>query len=111
MKATKVTKVKAEKVTKAKTVKKTVVKKAVVAKKAVEVKSKRRTLNGVVTGTKMTKAVKVSVESKMSHPVYSKVITRGKTYFAHTEKELKVGDKVTIRESRPYSKKITWVVV
>ncbi len=59
----------------------------------------------------MNKTVRVSVESKMSHPVYSKVITKNKTYFAHTDKELKEGDKVTIRESRPYSKNITWVVV
>ncbi|HVX93085.1 MAG TPA: 30S ribosomal protein S17 [Candidatus Dojkabacteria bacterium] len=80
-------------------------------KKAVVVKSNRRTLEGTVISAKMNKTVRVSVENKMAHPVYSKVITKNKTYFAHTDKELKEGDKVTIRESRPYSKNITWVVV
>ena len=32
-------------------------------------------------------------------------------YFAHTEEELSVGDKVVIRESRPISKNVKWVVV
>ena len=29
----------------------------------------------------------------------------------YTEEELEVGDKVVIRESRPYSKKIRWIVL
>jgi small subunit ribosomal protein S17 len=72
---------------------------------------KRRTLEGIVVSTKMQKTVKVRVETTTSHPTYKKVIHYRKFFFAHTEKELKEGDKVTIKESRPYSKLVRWVVV
>lgn len=72
--------------------------------------SKRRIIEGVVVSNKMEKTVKVLVETLTSHPRYKKVITRRKVFFAHTEKELKEGDKVKIKESRPYSKNVRWVV-
>jgi small subunit ribosomal protein S17 len=72
---------------------------------------KKREINGVVVGNKMEKTVKVRVDFVEAHPVYKKVIKRKKVYFAHTESDLEVGDTVTIRESRPYSKKVRWVVV
>lgn len=70
----------------------------------------RRIIEGVVVSNKMEKTVKVLVETLTSHPRYKKVITRRKVFFAHTEKELKEGDKVKIKESRPYSKNVRWVV-
>lgn len=76
-----------------------------------EEKKTRRTLEGVVSGNKMQKTVKVLVERQISHARYNKVVTKRKTYFAHTEKELEVGDKVKIMESRPYSKNVKWVVI
>jgi small subunit ribosomal protein S17 len=78
---------------------------------AQERENNKKILNGVVSGNSMEKTVKVLVESKESHPVYRKVIKVRKTYFARTEQDLNVGDKVTIMESRPYSKKVRWVVV
>ncbi len=45
-----------------------------------------------------------------AHPVYKKRVKRKKVYFAHTEEELEIGDKVVIKESSPYSKKKRWVV-
>lgn len=72
---------------------------------------KKREIEGVVTGNKMNKTVKVRVDSVEAHPVYKKIIKRKKVYFAHTEKELNIGDIVTIRESRPYSKKVKWLVI
>jgi len=74
-------------------------------------KNKRRLLEGVVVGTKMDKTVRVLVESKTSHPVYKKVVKRRKVFFAHTEKELNEGEVVQIKESRPFSKNVKWVVV
>ena len=78
----------------------------------VEVKNtKRRIIEGIVVSNKMDKTVKVEVSYLQAHPQYKKVMNRRKTFFAHTEKELKEGDKVKIKESRPYSKNVKWVVV
>ncbi len=77
--------------------------------KTVEVKKRR--LHGVVVGNKMEKTVKVLVERQKSHPRYKKVVNHRKVYFAHTEKELNQGDEVTIQESRPFSKKVRWIIV
>ena len=49
-----------------------------------KVENKRRIVEGKVVSAKMQGTVKVLVESKMSHPVYKKVINRRKIYFAHT---------------------------
>jgi small subunit ribosomal protein S17 len=59
----------------------------------------------------MQGTVRIRVDTLQSHPVYRKVVNRKKVFFAHTNKELNVGDKVVIRESRPYSKNVKWVVV
>lgn len=72
---------------------------------------RKREIEGVVVGNKMEKTVKVRVDTLLAHPVYKKVVKRKKVFFAHTENELEVGDKVTIRESKPYSKKVRWVVI
>lgn len=73
--------------------------------------TKRREIDGVVVGNKMDKTVKVRVDTLEAHPVYKKVIDRKKIFFAHTDEDLEVGEKVTIRESKPYSKKVRWLVV
>lgn len=70
-----------------------------------------RKFSGVVASTKMVKTVKVEVEYKTSHPRYKKVLTRKKYYLAHSEMPVQEGDKVVIRECKPYSKNVTWEVV
>lgn len=79
--------------------------------KEIKKTGKKREIEGVVTGNKMDKTVKIRVDSVEAHPVYKKIIKRKKVYFAHTEKELNIGDIVTIRESRAYSKKVKWLVI
>lgn len=74
-------------------------------------KGKKRELEGVVVSNKMEKTVRVRVDTIQSHPVYKKVVNKKKVFFAHTEKELNIGDKVIIRESRPISKNVKWIVV
>jgi len=74
-------------------------------------KGKKRELEGVVVSNKMEKTVRVRVDTTQSHPVYKKVVNKKKIFFAHTEEELNIGDKVTIRESKPISKNVKWVVV
>jgi small subunit ribosomal protein S17 len=79
--------------------------------KKTENKGRKREIKGVVTGNKMDKTVKVTVGTLQAHPVYKKVLKKEKVFFAHTEEDLEVGDKVTIRESKPFSKKVRWLVI
>ena len=65
----------------------------------------KKILNGTVVGNKANKTITVLVERKYQHPVLKKVIKSKKKYAAHDEKnECKVGDKVKIVESKPFSK-------
>lgn len=73
--------------------------------------SNKRIIEGVVVSNKMMNTVRVEVEYFAAHPRYKKVIKKRKTFFAHTEKALNEGDVVKIKESRPYSKNVRWVVV
>ncbi|OGK21766.1 30S ribosomal protein S17 [Candidatus Roizmanbacteria bacterium RIFCSPHIGHO2_02_FULL_37_15] len=67
---------------------------------------------GKVVSTKMKKTVTVKVERKFRHSVYKKTIIRHKKYKAHNEDfELKEGDMVKIKESRPISKDKHFIVV
>ena len=46
------------------------------------------------------------------HPVYKKIVKKSKKFAAHDENnQYKVGDIVSIEESKPYSKTKTWTVV
>jgi small subunit ribosomal protein S17 len=76
-----------------------------------EKETNKRKLQGVVVSNKMEKTVRVLVERQKSHPRYKKVVNHRKIYFVHTDKELQEGDKVTIQESRPYSKNVKWKVI
>ena len=76
-----------------------------------ERKENRRRFEGVVVGNKMDKTVKVLVETKRIHPKYKKVVGYRKVYFARTEKDLQEGDAVTIKEARPFSKNVRWIVI
>ncbi|MDA9702094.1 30S ribosomal protein S17 [Candidatus Pelagibacter sp.] len=65
----------------------------------------KKILTGVVVSDKPNKTVTVLVERKYSHPVLKKVIKVRKKYNAHDEKNIyKLGDKVSIIESKPFSK-------
>lgn len=77
----------------------------------VENKGKKRELEGVVVSNKMDNTVRVRIDVAQRHPRYKKVVNKKKIFFAHTESEQKVGDKVTIRETRPYSKNVRWIVI
>ena len=65
----------------------------------------KKILTGVVVSDKPNKSITVMVERKFSHPVLKKVIKVRKKYNAHDEKnKFKTGDKVSIIESKPFSK-------
>ena len=65
----------------------------------------KKILTGVVVSDKPNKTVTVLVERKFSHPVLKKVIKVRKKYNAHDENnKFKKGDKISIIESKPFSK-------
>ena len=71
----------------------------------------RRVLQGIVVSDGMDKSVVVKVERKIKHPLYKKYIRRSKKYMAHDEdNNVKVGDRVSIRETRPLSKRKFWEI-
>ena len=72
----------------------------------------KKILTGVVVSGKPNKTVTVMVERKFSHPVFKKVIKVRKKYNAHDENnKFKTGDKVSIIESKPFSKNKKFLVM
>lgn len=69
-------------------------------------------LIGTVIHTKMAKTAVVAVVRRWTHPVYRKTLTKRKKYLAHCEdKNIKIGAKVVIQETKPISKRKKWQVV
>ena len=69
-------------------------------------------LAGVIVSTKMNKTVVVEVERQVKHPVYGKYLRRHKRYLAHDETgKHQMGDKVQIRETRPLSRRKSFIVI
>ena len=65
----------------------------------------KKILTGVVVSDKPNKTITVVVERKYQHPVLKKVVKVRKKYNAHDENnKFKNGDKVSIIESKPFSK-------
>lgn len=65
-----------------------------------------KTLTGIVTSDAADKTITITVTSRETHPVYGKQYTVTRKYMAHDENnEAKKGDRVTIVETRPISKR------
>ena len=65
----------------------------------------KKILTGIVVSDKPNKTITVMVERKYSHPLFKKVIKATKKYNVHDENnKFKTGDKVSIIESKPFSK-------
>ena len=72
----------------------------------------KRVLQGTVLSDKNEKTVVVLVERRFTHPLFKKTVRRSKKYKAHDENnQCKVGDVVSIEETRPISKDKTWIVL
>jgi len=64
---------------------------------------------GTVVSDVQDKTIVVKTERRVTHPIYRKQYTVSKKYQAHDNKnEAKVGDKVSISETKPVSKTKTW---
>ncbi len=74
--------------------------------------TRRQEKVGRVTSNKMQKTVVVTVERRVMHPLYKRVIRRTEKFLVHDEKnECQVGDTVRVRETRPLSRRKRWRVV
>jgi small subunit ribosomal protein S17 len=72
----------------------------------------RKTREGLVVSDKMDKTVVVSVEDRVKHPLYGKVLRRTSKLKAHDEQnQCGTGDRVLIMETRPLSATKRWRVV
>ncbi|CAF26297.1 MULTISPECIES: 30S ribosomal protein S17 [Bartonella] len=72
----------------------------------------KRILQGVVVSDKSDKTVVVKVERRYSHPLLKKTVRQSKKYKAHDENnQFKIGDQISIQESKPISKDKRWIVV
>ena len=65
----------------------------------------KKILNGIVVSDKPNKTITVMVERKFQHPTLKKVVKVRKKFSEHDENnKYKNGDKVSIIESKPFSK-------
>ena len=71
-----------------------------------------RTLTGRVVSDKMDKTITVMIERRVKHPIYGKYVKRSTKLHAHDENnQCRIGDLVTISETRPLAKTKAWALV
>lgn len=72
----------------------------------------KKIFTGKVVSDKMDKTVVVEVARLVQHPLYKKTVKYRKKFMAHDEQNrCKIGDIVSIVETRPLSKRKRWVVL
>ena len=72
----------------------------------------RKVRKGKVVSKMGIKSVVVEVSYREQHPLYGKIVIRRKKYHVHDEADTaKVGDAVTIMETRPLSATKRWRIV
>ena len=75
-------------------------------------RSARKVREGIVVSDKMDKSVVVSIETRVKHPLYGKVMTKSERLKAHDEENVAgVGDRVRVAETRPTSATKRWRLV
>jgi small subunit ribosomal protein S17 len=73
---------------------------------------RRKSRVGLVVSDKMDKTVVVSVEDRVKHALYGKVLRRSSKLKAHDEQnQCGLGDRVLIMETRPLSATKRWRVI
>lgn len=70
-----------------------------------------KTKIGIVVSNKMKLTATVRVSSRVKHPLYKKQITKSKKIKARNEVDAKIGDKVKIVETKPYSKSVHFKIM
>lgn len=65
-----------------------------------------KTIIGTVSSSKVDKTIVVTVRERKTHPLYRKQYSVSKKFMAHDENnDAQVGDKVSIVETRPISRR------
>ena len=72
----------------------------------------RKTRTGKVVSDKMDKTIVVTIESRVKHPLYKKIVKKTYKLKAHDEQnQCGIGDTVKVMETRPLSKDKRWRLV
>ena len=75
-------------------------------------RGERKVREGLVVSDKMEKTITVSLEDRVKHPMYGKVIRRTSKVKAHDEENTAgIGDRVRLMETRPLSATKRWRLV
>jgi len=75
-------------------------------------RGERKVREGLVVSDRMDKTIVVSLEDRVKHPLYGKVIRRTSKVKAHDEANTAgIGDRVRLMETRPLSATKRWRVV
>jgi small subunit ribosomal protein S17 len=70
---------------------------------------RRKEVIGNVVSNRMNKTIVVQVIRRKAHPLYLRVVSKSKKFYAHDEKnEAHIGDVVRLEETRPLSKLKRW---
>jgi len=82
------------------------------APRAARQRGERKVREGLVVSDKMDKTIVVTLEDRVKHPLYGKVIRRTSKVKAHDEANTAgVGDRVRLMETRPLSATKRWRLV
>ena len=77
-----------------------------------DTRNQRKVREGLVVSDKMDKTIVVTVEDRVKHALYGKVMRRTSRLKAHDEQnECGIGDRVLIMETRPLSATKRWRLV
>ena len=77
-----------------------------------EARAGRKVREGMVVSDKMDKTIVVSIEDRVKHPLYGKVMTQTQRLKVHDEGNIAgVGDRVRVMETRPLSATKRWRLV
>ena len=75
-------------------------------------RSLRKTRVGEVISDKMDKTIVVKTITRVPHPLFGKIVKQVTKFHVHDEKnEAKIGDRVSIMETRPLSRLKRWRLV
>lgn len=70
-----------------------------------------KTLIGTVSSTAPNKTIVITIQTRKTHPIYKKQYTVTSKYMAHDEENAcKVGDRVSIIETRPLSARKRYIL-
>ncbi|MEO1929158.1 MAG: 30S ribosomal protein S17 [Gammaproteobacteria bacterium] len=74
-------------------------------------KKEKKSITGKVVSNSMEKTITVSIQRRLRHPLYNKYIYKTTKILVHDEEMVsKVGDIVSIQESKPISKNKSWIL-